>query len=127
MTPFCGHTMETGDDEGDAGLVVTFPKSKGFHTDVKLALMKEGRKFRCLSIKGRGFADFRFFERGGGRGRNRRRRSWLSSGSFILKSSDAFAEELILVTKGLNFVTKGGKGFSFSHNVMERKAGWTGT
>jgi len=58
--------METGDDEGDAGLVVMFPKSKGFHTDVKLALMKKGGKFGCLSIKGRRFADFGFFERGGG-------------------------------------------------------------
>ena len=114
--------METGDDEGDAGLVVMFSKSKGFHADVKLALMKKGEKFGCLSIKGRGFADFGFFERGGGWSRNRRRRSWLSSGSFILKGGEAFAEELILIAEGLDLITEGGKGFSLCHNVMEWKA-----
>ena len=38
---------------------------------------------------------------------------------FLLKGSEAFAEELILIAEGLNLVTEGGKGFSLCHNVME--------
>ena len=99
-----------------------FPKGNGFHMDIQFALLKEGRKFGCLSIKGRGFADFGFFERrhdGCGRGRSWGRRGRILSSGFLFEGSKAFAKEVILIIKG-------GECFSFCHNVMERKAGWTG-
>ena len=45
---------------------------------------------------------------------------------FLFEGGKAFAKEVILITKGLDFVTKGGEGFGFGHDVMERKAAWTG-
>jgi len=44
----------------------------------------------------------------------------MSSG-FLFKGSEAFAEELVLITEGLNLVAEGRKGFSLCHNVMEQK------
>ena len=46
---------------------------------------------------------------------------------FLFEGGETFAEEVILITKGLDFITKGGEGFGFGHDVMERKAGWTRT
>jgi len=115
-----------GDDEGDAGLIIIFPKSDRLYTNVKLTLMKEERKLRCLSIKGGGFTDFGFFEQSRGRCRGR---SWgcrLRSASFILKGGKTVSKELILVaeglilcTEGLNLIMEGSKGFSLCHDMMK--------
>jgi len=40
---------------------------------------------------------------------------------FLFEGGKAFSEEVILVTEGLDFVTKGSEGFGFGHDVMERK------
>jgi len=42
---------------------------------------------------------------------------------FLFESSKVLTRELILIMEGLNFITKGSKGFGFSHDVMGWKVG----
>ena len=43
---------------------------------------------------------------------------------FLFKGGKAFSEEVILVTEGLNFVTKGGECFGLGHDMMQWEAVW---
>ena len=125
QAPFGRGASEAGEDKGDTCLIVMFAKGNRLHAEVQPAVLEEGREFGCLSIECRRFADFRFLVRSrgwnwhGGVGiRGLRCGNWQGSiGAFSFKSGKTFSKESVLVTKG-------GKGFCFGHDDVERVAVW---